>query len=79
MDEAASRLVIDNQAPPDGVADLQRRVDELRDEQEAAAQRQDYEAAARIKQELLQILQTYREGARIVGRRPRAARRGRRG
>ncbi len=61
MDEAASRLVIDNQAPPVGVADLQRRVDELRDEQEAAAQRQDYEAAARIKQELLQILQTYRE------------------
>ncbi len=61
MDEAASRLVIDNQAPPDGVADLQRRVDELRDEQEAVAQRQDYEAAARIKQELLQILQTYRE------------------
>ena len=61
MDEAASRLVIDNQAPPDGVADLQRRVDELRDEQEAAAQRQDYEAAALIKQELLQILQTYRE------------------
>ena len=61
IDEAASRLVIDNQAPPDGVADLQRRVDELRDEQEAAAQRQDYEAAAGIKQELLQILQTYRE------------------
>ena len=63
MDEAASRLVIANQSPPDGVAELQRRVDELRDEQEAAAQRQDYEAAARIKQELLQILETYR-GAR---------------
>ena len=61
MDEAASRLVIANQAPPDGVAGLQRRVDELRDEQEAAAQRQDYEAAARIKQELMQIQQTYRD------------------
>ena len=61
MDEAASRLVIANQAPPDGVAQLQRRVDELRDEQEAAAQREDYEAAARIKQELLQIQQTYRD------------------
>ena len=63
MDEAASRLVIANQSPPDGVAELQRRVDELRDEQEAAAQREDYAAAARIKQELLQILETYR-GAR---------------
>ena len=61
MDEAASRLVIANQAPPAGVAELQRRVDELRDEQEAAAQRQDYEAAARIKQELLQIQQRYRD------------------
>ena len=60
IDEAASRLVIANQSPPDGVAELQRRVDELRDEQEAAAQREDYEAAARIKQELLQILETYR-------------------
>ena len=60
MDEAASRLVIANQSPPEGVAELQRRVDELRDEQEAAAQREDYEAAARIKQELLQIQETYR-------------------
>ncbi|MCY4617343.1 MAG: AAA family ATPase [Chloroflexi bacterium] len=55
IDEAASRLVIDNQSPPARVVELRRRVDELKQEQEAAAQREDYETAARIKQELLAI------------------------
>ncbi len=55
IDEAASRIVIANQSPPARVVELQRRVDELKVEQEAAAQREDYEAAARIKQELLGI------------------------
>ena len=55
IDEAASRLVIDNQSPPARVVELRRRVDELRQEQEAAAQREDYETAARIKQELIAI------------------------
>ena len=55
IDEAASRLVIDNQSPPTRVVELRRRVDELKQEQEAAAQREDYETAARIKQELLAI------------------------
>ena len=55
IDEAASRIVIANQSPPARVVELQRRVDELKVEQEAAAQREDYETAARIKQELLGI------------------------
>ena len=55
IDEAASRLVIDNQSPPARVVELRRRVDELKQEQEAAAQREDYETAARIKQELIAI------------------------
>lgn len=55
IDEAASRLVIANQSPPNRVVELQRRVNELKLEQESAAQREDYEAAARIKQELLTI------------------------
>ena len=55
IDEAASRLVIDNQSPPTRVVELRRRVNELKQEQEAAAQREDYETAARIKQELLAI------------------------
>ena len=57
IDEAASRLVIDNQSPPARVVELRRRVDELRQDQESAAQREDYEDAARIKQELLAIQQ----------------------
>ena len=61
IDEAASRLVIVNQSAPSEELELQRRVDELRDEQESAAQREDYEAAARIKQELLQIQERVRE------------------
>ncbi len=55
IDEAASRLVIDNQSPPARVVELRGRVAELKAEQEAAAQREDYETAARIKQELLTI------------------------
>ena len=57
IDESASRLVIDNQSPPSRVVELRRRVAELKTEQEAAAQREDYESAARIKQELLAIQQ----------------------
>ena len=61
IDEAASKRVIANQSLPDNVQDLERRVQELGDQQEAAASRQDFEAAARIKSELLQIEQEYRE------------------
>ena len=55
IDEASSRIVIANQSPPARVVELQRRVDELKVEQEAAAQREDYVSAARIKQELMAI------------------------
>ena len=61
IDEAASKRVITNQALPDNVMDLERRVQELNDQQEAASARQDFEAATRIKQELLQIDKEYRE------------------
>ena len=60
IDEAASKRVIANQSRPAPVTDLERRVRELGDQQEAAAARQDFEAAARIKSELLQIEETYR-------------------
>ena len=60
IDEAASKRVIANQSRPAEVTDLERRVRELGDQQEAAAARQDFEAAARIKSELLQIEETYR-------------------
>ena len=59
IDEAASKRVIANQSMPSDVADLEQRVTELDDQQQAASQRQDYEAAARIRQELLQIQSDY--------------------
>ena len=61
IDEAGSRLVIENQAMPQNVLDLEQRVQELKDEQEAASQRDDFEAAARVRQELLQIQEDYQQ------------------
>ncbi len=52
IDEASSKHVIDVQSMPTGVRDLQKQVEELEREQEAAAEREDWEAAARIKAEL---------------------------
>ncbi|MBI2766772.1 MAG: AAA family ATPase [Chloroflexi bacterium] len=59
IDEAASKHVIDSQALPDGVRDIRMRLDKLADEAEAAIQKEDYEASARIKQEVLQLQQEY--------------------
>ena len=55
IDEAGSRLVIANQLSSADLSDLQPRVDDLRRRQEEAAQREDYETAAAIKQGLLAI------------------------
>ena len=68
IDEAASKSVIESQALPAAIADLERRVRTLSDEQEAAAQRQDYAAAAQIKQELLQIQEEYRQRKAVWGK-----------
>ncbi|MEO9256724.1 MAG: Clp protease N-terminal domain-containing protein, partial [Tepidiformaceae bacterium] len=59
IDEAASKHVIDSQELPDGVRALGRRLEELNLEAEAAVQKEDYEASARIKQEVLQIQDEY--------------------
>ena len=59
IDEAASKHVIDAQSMPDNVRDLQRRLEELNDEADAAVQKEDYEASARIKQELIGLQQDY--------------------
>ena len=61
IDEAASRLVIANQLSPADLSDLQPRVDDLRRRQQEAAEREDYEAAAKIKQELLAIQEEVRD------------------
>ncbi|HUS82675.1 MAG TPA: AAA family ATPase [Dehalococcoidia bacterium] len=59
IDESASKHVIDNQSMTPELRQMKRRLDELAMETEAAAQRQDYEAAARIKAEVEQIKLDY--------------------
>ncbi len=63
IDEAASKHVIEQQSLTPELRDLKKRLDELGMETEAAAGRQDFEAAARIKQEVLQIQREY-DGAK---------------
>jgi ATP-dependent Clp protease ATP-binding subunit ClpC len=61
IDEAASKHVIDQQSMSPELRDLKARLDELGMQTEAAAQRQDYEAAARIRQDVLQVQAEYDE------------------
>ncbi len=59
IDEAASKHVIEQQSLSPELRDLKKRLDELNMETEAAAAKQDYEAAARIRQEVLKIQSEY--------------------
>ncbi len=59
IDEAASKHVIDAQSLPDNIRDLQVRLEALADETEAAIQKEDYERAARIKQEIIKLQDEY--------------------
>jgi ATP-dependent Clp protease ATP-binding subunit ClpC len=61
IDEAASKHVIDSQEIPQSIRDIKKRLDALALEAEAAAQKEDYEAAARIRQEVLQLQEQYTE------------------
>ncbi len=55
IDEAASKLRIDNESAPPAVESLEQRLKQLTGEEEAASQRQDYEQAARLKAERLHL------------------------
>jgi len=59
IDEASSKHVIDAQSMPPELRQLQERVDTLQREADAAAQRQEWEAAAHIKTELESIRQEF--------------------
>jgi ATP-dependent Clp protease ATP-binding subunit ClpC len=59
IDEAASKKVIDAQSMTPELRDLKKRLDDLGAQTEAAAQRQDFEEAARIKQQVLEIQAEY--------------------
>jgi len=59
IDEAASKLRIDMESAPEEVKKLDREMKRLRDEREAASQRQDYQKAAELKAEALRLEQEY--------------------
>ena len=61
IDEASSKKVIEAQSMTPELRELKSRLDDLGAQTEAAAQRQDYEEAARIKQEVLGIQERYEE------------------
>jgi ATP-dependent Clp protease ATP-binding subunit ClpC len=59
IDEAASKLRIDAEGMPDQLKGMEKRIKELQDEEEAAAQRADYQRAAQLKAERLRLEQEY--------------------
>ncbi len=59
IDEAASKLRIDMESAPEGVKKLDREIKHLRDEEDAASQRQDYQEAAELKAKVLRLEQEY--------------------
>ena len=59
IDEAASKLRIDMESAPEGVKKLDREIRHLRDEEDAASQRQDYQKAAELKAKVLGLEQEY--------------------
>ncbi len=59
IDEAGAKLRIDAQDMPQELKDLEQRIKQLTDEEEAAAQRQEYEQAARLKSERLALDEQY--------------------
>jgi ATP-dependent Clp protease ATP-binding subunit ClpC len=60
IDEAASKHVIEAQGMTPELRQSRNRLDELTRETDAAAQRQDFEEAARIKSDLLRLQEEYR-------------------
>ncbi|MBT9161258.1 MAG: ATP-dependent Clp protease ATP-binding subunit ClpC [Dehalococcoidia bacterium] len=61
IDEASAKLRIDSESYPPKIKELGQRLRHLTDEEEAASQRRDYERAAHLKSERLQIEGKYQE------------------
>jgi len=59
IDEAASKLRLDMESAPDEVKTLDRKLKHLRDEEEAASQRGDYQKAAELKAERIRLEQEH--------------------
>ena len=59
IDEAASKLRIDAESLPGNLKGMERRIQELNNDEEATAQRSDYERAAQLKTERLRLEEEY--------------------
>ena len=59
IDEAAARLRIESESAPPEIRELERRIQQLANEEEAASQRRDYERAANLKVERLRLEAEY--------------------
>ena len=62
IDEAASKVRIDAQSLPRGLKDIEAKIRQLENEEEAAAQRGDYQRAAEHKAERLRLEEDYKQG-----------------
>ncbi len=61
IDEAASKLRIENESPPPEIQELEQKLKQVTSEEEATSHRQDYQRAAEVKAERLRIEQEYNE------------------
>ncbi len=61
IDEAASKLRIDTESAPTEVRQLEKQVQQLVNEEEAASQRREYERAAQLKVDRLKLEQQYNQ------------------
>jgi len=61
IDEAASKLRIDTESAPPEVKNLEQRLKQLTNEEEATSQRGDYEQSARLKSERLRLEEEYNQ------------------
>jgi len=61
IDEAASKLRIDTESAPPEVKQLEKQVQQLVNEEEAASQRREYERAAQLKVDRLQLEEQYNQ------------------
>jgi len=61
IDEAASKSRIDTESAPPEVKNLEKRLQQLANEEEAASQRQDYQQSAELRTERLKLEQEYNQ------------------
>ena len=68
IDEAAAKLRLHMSSMPEEIKDLQRRASELQDEEEAAANRAEYQLASELRAERIQVSTRPSPGGRLVSR-----------